>query len=98
MGRVSEPESGATMPKPSVALWRPKPMMRTSASVTWSWAADCPIASPSEKLCSPMPVAISSASQAAGERPATHERSNSAADAAPGPSIALLRWRPNHRS
>ena len=98
MGRVSAPESGATMPKPSVALCSPKPMIRTSASVTWSCAADCPIASPSEKLCSPMPVAISSASQDAGESPATHEGSNSAADAAPGPSIALLRWRPNHRS
>ena len=40
------------------------PITSVSASVTSSAAADCPIARPSEKLWSPMPVAIMSASQA----------------------------------
>ena len=85
------------MPKPSVALWRPKPITSSSASEISSCAADCPIASPSEKLCSPMPVAIRSASERAGDRPTVKGAvaSNSAADAAPGPSIALPRCFPS---
>ena len=81
------------MPKPSVALWSPKPMIRTIARLISPWAPAWPIARPSEKLCSPIPVAISSDRKADAESDAAHDCSNSAADAAPGPSIALLRFR-----
>src|SRR6266540_4101421 len=50
------------MPKPSVALCRPKPMMSSSARLIWPAAAELPMASPSAKLWSPMPSAISRAS------------------------------------
>ena len=46
------------MPKPSVALWRPKPTIRTTARLISPEAPAWPMASPSEKLCRPMPVAI----------------------------------------
>ena len=45
-------------------------MIRTTARLIWSEAADWPIARPSEKLCSPMPVAMKIASQRAGDIPA----------------------------
>ena len=93
LGRTGSPESGATMPKPSVALCRPKPMIRTIARLISPVAPAWPIARPSEKLCSPIPVAIRSDSQADAESDATQDCSNSAADAAPGPSIAWLRLR-----
>ena len=51
----------------------PKPMIRTSASATSSGAADWPIASPSPKLCRPIPVAIRSASRAAGRQRSIHD-------------------------
>ena len=51
------------MPNPSVALWRPKPITSASARLSSPDAADCPIASPSEKLWSPIPVAMKTASQ-----------------------------------
>ena len=92
------PDMGATMPNPSVALCRPKPMMRTSARPIAPVAPACPIASPSEKLCSPIPVAMSRASHLPGDSPATQFVSNSAAEAAPGPSIDLLRSRDIQRS
>ena len=57
------------MPKPSVALWRAKPITSVSASATSPLPADWPMARPSEKLCRPMPVAIMSASQAADVKP-----------------------------
>ena len=63
------PASGATMPKPSVALCSAKPITSSVASAISLAAAACPIASPSAKLCRPMPTAISSASRRAG-RPA----------------------------
>ena len=64
--RSSSPDIGPTMPKPSVALCRPNPMIRTSASAISPAAADWPIARPSPKLCRPIPVAISSASRRPG--------------------------------
>ncbi len=57
------------MPKPSVALCRPKPMTRARARLSSSAAADCPIARPSEKLWSPIPVAMKTASQLEGRHP-----------------------------
>src|SRR5947209_391758 len=50
--------SGPMMPKPSVALWRAKPMIRTVARVTAPALAETPIASPSAKLWSPIAVAM----------------------------------------
>ena len=61
LGRCCSPANGATMPKPSVALWSPKPMISATASEISPFAADWPIASPSEKLCRPMPMAMNSA-------------------------------------
>ena len=61
--------SGAQIPRPSVALCRPKPMISTIARLTSFLADDWPIASPSEKLCSPIPVAMNTASQRAGDMP-----------------------------
>src|SRR5256885_11441109 len=49
---------GAAMPKPSVMLWSAKPITSTSAKATAPLAADWPIASPSDRLCRPSPVAI----------------------------------------
>ena len=93
-----EPGERATIPKPSVALWRPKPKISTSASPISPAAPAWPIASPSAKLCSPIPVAIRSASHALGDMPTIQFASNSAAEAAPGPSIAFPRWRETQRS
>ena len=76
------------MPKPSVALWSAKPITSTMARLISSLAADWPIARPSEKLCSPMPVAMKTASHFAGESPAkwySCSWSSSAGEAAPGP-------------
>jgi hypothetical protein len=81
------------MPKPSVALWSPKPMIRTTARLIAPDAPAWPMARPSEKLCRPMPVAINSERKAEAESDAAHDCSNSAAEAAPGPSIAWLRFR-----
>ena len=50
--------SGATMPKPSVPLCKAKPMTNIRASPTLPAAAELPMASPSAKLCSPIPTAI----------------------------------------
>ena len=59
-----EPSSaaGAAIPSPSVMLWIMKPTIRNEPSVSWPNANEVPIASPSPKLCSPMPTAISTAS------------------------------------
>src|SRR5438270_123607 len=58
LGGSASPDSGAQMPKPSVALWSPKPMIRPSARLSSSRAADWPIARPSEKLWRPIPTAM----------------------------------------
>ena len=76
LGRTGSPESGATIPNPSVALCRPKPMIRTTARLMAPVAPAWPIASPSEKLCSPMPVAIRSESHALADSDAAHDCSN----------------------
>ena len=69
-------------------------MIRTSARLISPEAADWPIASPSEKLWSPIPVAMKIASQRAGERPVNQSsRSYSAVEAAPGPRNARRRRR-----
>ena len=86
------------MPKPSVPLWSAKPMISTSARLVSPRAADCPMARPSAKLCRPMPVAIRTASQLALDIPCIHDGSNSAAEAAPGPSRLLARSRAIQRS
>src|SRR3989442_12663417 len=57
-GIVASVARGAAMPKPSVTLWSAKPITSTSAKATAPLAADWPIASPSERLCRPSPVAI----------------------------------------
>jgi hypothetical protein len=99
LGCSWSPVSGAQMPRPSVALWRPKPMIRTIARLSLSAAADWPIASPSEKLCNPMPVAMKRASQRAGDMPVKWcSCSNSAVEAAPGPRKARRRRRFIQRS
>jgi hypothetical protein len=98
LGFTDSPESGATMPKPSVALWSPKPMIRTIARLISPCAPACPIASPSEKLCRPIPVAISSERKAEADSDAAQDGSYSAAEAAPGPSIAWFRFRFIHES
>ena len=58
--------------------------------------ADCPIASPSEKLWRPIPIAIISASQAADVNPtgAAASLELGRRRSAPGPSIFLRRWAP----
>ena len=50
--------SGPTIPKPSVALCRPKPMISTVARPIAPDFAETPIASPSAKLCRPIANAI----------------------------------------
>ena len=62
--------SGATMPKPSVALCNAKPMTSSVASAISPCAADWPMARPSAKLCRPMPTAINKASRRAGDQEA----------------------------
>ena len=69
LGRVPSPLIGPQMPKPSVALCRPKPMISVTARLISLAAAAWPIASPSPKLWTPMPIAISSASCSAGREP-----------------------------
>ena len=70
------------MPKPSVALWRPKPITSTSARLISPEAADWPMARPSEKLCRPIPTAIISERDWAGDS-APGRTSYSAMAAAP---------------
>src|SRR3990170_3931939 len=54
--------AGAAIPSPSVMLWIMKPTTRNEPSVSCPKANDVPIASPSPKLCSPIPIATSVAS------------------------------------
>ncbi len=55
-------------------------------------AAACPIASPSPKLCTPMPIAIMNASRTAGvERSNDPRLEYSSTAAAPGPTSGELR-------
>ena len=61
-GAVGSSERGAAIPNPSVMLWRAKPITSTPAKATAPVAADWPIASPSDRLCMPSPVAIIRAS------------------------------------
>ena len=83
------------MPNPSVALCAPNPITRSTARLSWPAAADEPIASPSPKLCRPIPVAMSSDSSAALTLAASGPAGSSGlcATAAPGPSgrIAAVR-------
>src|SRR5262249_26648430 len=95
-GRMSRPQvgrspaavSGATMPNPSVALCAPNPITRSRARLSCPVAAEDPIASPSPKLCIPMPTAMSSDNSAALARAASGPAGSSGlyAVAAPGPS------------
>ena len=62
------------MPKPSVMLCRAKPITSTTAKATAPVAADCPIANPSDRLCSPSPVAIIIASVLGGAGGASFTR------------------------
>ena len=50
------------MPSPSVTLWIMKPTIRNAPSCNSPSAKEAPIASPSPRLCRPMPTAINSAS------------------------------------
>jgi len=50
-------EQGETR-ETSVMLWSAKPMARTPVNAIAPMCADSPIASPSDRLCSPRPVAI----------------------------------------
>ena len=80
------------MPKPSVALCKPKPMMRVTAKLISLAAAAWPIASPSPKLCTPIPTAINSASRSPGVSRSTQPRCvNSSIAAAPGPTRRVAR-------
>ena len=96
LGRLATPSmslsaaSGATMPKPSVALCRAKPMTSTVAKAISLLAAACPIANPSAKLCSPIPMAISKESCLAGDQRASPRAPvvRSVAAIAPGPPRA----------
>ena len=89
---MPSPLSGPQMPKPSVALCRPKPMIRVTARLIWLAAAAWPMARPSPKLCTPIPIAIRSASCFPGVRLSSHVRcSNSSAAAAPGPTSSVAR-------
>ncbi len=45
-------------------LWTMKPTIRNEPSVSWPKANDVPIASPSPRLWTPIPIATSSASAA----------------------------------
>jgi hypothetical protein len=76
------------MPKPSVALCRPKPMTSIVANATSPRAADCPIARPSAKLCAPIPTAIGNANRRCGVHAATFhlDVARSATAIAPGPN------------
>src|ERR1700712_5274463 len=103
LGRpCSSPASGATMPKPSVALCNPKPMTSTPANAMSPVAADCPIAKPSAKLCSPIPVAISNASRRGPlqDRNPVLQTGSSPTLAAPGPNRGdtARAWALIHRS
>ena len=60
-------------------------MMSVTARLIWLAAAAWPIARPSPKLCTPMPIAMSSASCFPGVSVSSHVRcSNSSLAAAPG--------------
>ena len=63
-------------------------MISNSASLISPVAADCPIASPSEKLCRPMPTAISNDNRAAGVANVMAVGRSAAAVAEPGPMRA----------
>jgi hypothetical protein len=58
LGLFESPVSGAAIPNPSVALWAANPIMSIIARPKDPDAYDWPIASPSLKLCAPMPMAI----------------------------------------
>ncbi len=86
------------MPKPSVALCRPKPMISSRARLISPFAADWPMARPSEKLCRPMPTAMSSASLRPGLVNQPDAGASSSTAAAPGPYGRGVRFRPIQRS
>ena len=87
-GRSSPEVSGATMPNPSVPLCSANPMTKMVARPISPRAALPPMASPSPKLCSPMPTAISSDSRRAVDQPEMPRARGAASSSraiAPGP-------------
>ena len=66
--RARPSATGAAMPRPSVTLWTMKPTIRKVPSASSPSANDEPIASPSPRLCRPMPTATSVASAEPAER------------------------------
>ena len=79
VGRSSA--SGETIASPSVVLWIAKPTTRNVPSASAPTAYAEPIASPSPRLCRPIPIATSSARYGAAEtrRPALAGRARAAA-------------------
>ena len=67
LGRSPLAASGATIPNPSVALCKANPTTSRTARGSSPAAAELPMARPSAKLWSPMPMAIIRASWAAGD-------------------------------
>ena len=67
-------------------------MISVTASPISLAAAACPIARPSPKLCTPIPIAIRNASRIAGFVRSSRRRStNSSTAAAPGPTSVVER-------
>ena len=62
IGRAPPSATGAAMPSPSVTLWIMKPTIRNVPSCSSPKANELPIASPSPRLWTPMPIATRSAS------------------------------------
>src|ERR1700758_5411586 len=89
-GRSPSAASGATMPNPSVPLCSANPMTRTVARPTWPAAALPPMASPSPKLCRPMPTAMSSDRRRAADHPEiprVRGTASSSGAIVPGPNL-----------
>ena len=96
LGRSASPASGATIPKPSVALCRPKPMIRTSARLSSSERRRLADREALGEVVQADPGRDEEREPAApGDESPTKWRScsNSAADAAPGPSERARRRR-----
>ncbi len=89
-GRSPSAASGATMPNPSVPLCSANPMTKMVARPISPLAALPPMASPSPKLCSPMPTAISRDRRRAvdqPEMPLARVAVSSSGAIAPGPKF-----------
>src|SRR5690242_11836480 len=89
-GRSPSAASGATMPNPSVPLCSANPMTRTVARPISPAAALPPMASPSPKLCRPMPIAISRDRRRAADHPEiprVRGTASSSGAIVPGPNL-----------